>query len=151
MDKTLGYLGLAKKAGALQAGETNSGAAVRAGKARVLLLASDASENARRRAEGFIYSTQTPLVILPYSKLELSSAVGSSDCAMAAITDIGLAAVFMSSLCDSSDSYKDTAKLLEQKNEKAKNRKQEALAHDRNKKTGRNAKDAKSGKRRKNK
>ncbi|NLV85836.1 MAG: 50S ribosomal protein L7 [Clostridiales bacterium] len=151
MDKTLGYLGLAKKAGALQSGETNSGAAVRAGKARVLLLASDASENARRRAEGFIYSTQTPLVTLPYSKLELSSAVGSSDCAMAAITDIGLAAVFMSSLCDRSDSYKDTAELLMLKNEKAKTRKREALAHDRNKKMGRTVKDAKSGKRRKNK
>lgn len=151
MDKTLGYLGIAKKAGALQTGETNSGAAVRAGKARVLLIASDASENARRRAEGFVYSTQTPLVTLPYSKLQLSSAVGSSGCAMAAITDIGLATVFMSSLCDSSDSYKDTAELLTLKNEKAMIRKREAKTHDRNKRFGSTAKDAKPGKRRKNK
>ena len=61
MNKALGYIGIAKKAGALSVGETNAGAVVRAGKGRVLLLASDASPNARHRAEGFVAGTQTPV------------------------------------------------------------------------------------------
>lgn len=149
MNNAINYIGIAKKAGALKTGETNSGAAVRAGKARVLLLASDASDNARRRAENFVSGTGTPLVSLPYSKEQLSSATGASGCSMAAITDIGLAAVFMSALAESEPSFKDTAELMAQKSEKALMRKREALAHDRNKKTGKAAKTVKPGKRRK--
>ena len=41
-----------RRAGKIDLGETATGAAVRAGRARLLLLAADASENARKRAEG---------------------------------------------------------------------------------------------------
>ena len=91
MSKALGYISIAKKAGALAVGETNAGAAVRAGKGRVLLLASDASPNARHRAEGFVTGTQTPLVVSPFSKAELSEATGAGGCSMAAFTDVGAA------------------------------------------------------------
>ena len=52
-DKLLHLLGLMRRANALAVGEVNTGSTARAGKAKLLLLASDASENARRRAEGF--------------------------------------------------------------------------------------------------
>ena len=51
-DKILNMLGLMRRANAIQIGETNTGAAVRGGKAKLLLLAADASDNARSRAEG---------------------------------------------------------------------------------------------------
>ena len=63
MNKALNYLGLAKKAGLLEIGEENTGAAIRGGKARLVLLASDASDNAGRRAEGFLHGKKTPMTI----------------------------------------------------------------------------------------
>mgnify|MGYP002627501615 CR=1 FL=1 len=68
-DKALGYLGIMRKAGKLAIGEIDSGSAVRGGKAILLCLAADASDNARTRAEGFVYQTNTPLIRLPFEKL----------------------------------------------------------------------------------
>jgi ribosomal protein L7Ae-like RNA K-turn-binding protein len=91
MDKAARYLGIARKAGYLEIGAENCGAAVRSGKAKLLLLASDASDNARQRAEGFIYGRNTPLAVLPDDKETLSGLTGTPNCAMLAFTDIGLA------------------------------------------------------------
>ena len=77
MHKALNYIGLAKKAGSIEVGETNTGAAIRAGKGRILILASDASDNARRRAENYVSGKQTPIVLLPFSKAEISQATGT--------------------------------------------------------------------------
>ena len=44
------YLGIARMSGNLELGEDNAKALVKAGKARLLLLASDSPEGARRRA-----------------------------------------------------------------------------------------------------
>ena len=70
MDRAVSYLGIARKAGLLTTGEESCGAVVRAGKAKLLCLASDASPNAARRAEGFVYGTRTPLLRVPYTKEE---------------------------------------------------------------------------------
>ena len=51
-ERLLNMLGLMRKAGAIDIGETNTGGACRAGKAKVLLLAADASDNAQSRAAG---------------------------------------------------------------------------------------------------
>ncbi len=150
MAEALKYLGIAKKAGAIQTGELNSGSAVRVGKAKVLMLAADASDNALSRAEGFVAGGKTPLVRLPYTKEQLSAATGAPGCSMVVLTDIGLAAVFMSALAEGEPSVRETAEQLAQKNEKAKRRKCEANAHKRNMKTGKNAKNVAPGKRRTN-
>ena len=150
MNKALNYIGIAKKAGAIEIGETNSGAAIRAGKGRILILASDASDNARRRAENYVYGTQTPLVVLPFKKEELSEITGTTGCSMAVFTDVGLATVFMAALAENEPSFGATAELLAVKNAKTKMRKKEAVAHERNRKTGKTMKTAVSGKRRKN-
>ena len=150
MNKALNYIGIARKAGAIEIGETYSGAAVRAGKGRILILASDASDNAKHRAENYVNGTQTPLVALPFTKAELSEASGTNGFSMAVFTDVGLAAVFMTALAECEPSFEKTAQMLAEKNEKATQRKREAVAHDRNKKLGKAAKPAVMGKRRKN-
>ena len=150
MNKALNYIGIARKAGAIEIGETYSGAAVRAGKGRILILASDASDNAKHRAENYVNGTQTPLVALPFTKAELSEASGTNGFSMAVFTDVGLAAVFMTALAECEPSFEKTAQMLAEKNEKAAQRRREAVAHDRNKKLGKAAKPAVMGKRRKN-
>lgn len=98
MDKAAQYLGIMRKANALAIGEVNSGAAVKSGKAYVLCLAADASDNARRRAETFVFSGATPLLRLPYEKAELQQAFSKPGCSMFSITDLGLASAFVGAL-----------------------------------------------------
>ena len=97
-EKALNLLGLMRRANAIAIGETNTGTAVRSGKAKLLLVAMDASENARHRAEGFAAGRGVTLVWLPFKKEEISAHVGVSGCSMAAVTDIGFANAFVKSL-----------------------------------------------------
>ena len=136
-NRAIRYLSIARKAGSLQLGEEDTGIAVRGGKAKLVLLAFDASDNARRRAEGFVYGRKMPLVRLPYTKEEISFATGKGGCSMLAVTDIGLASSFLSALAQQDpERYAETAQALELKREKADKRKAEAAAHRRNVKTG---------------
>ena len=98
MDKAANYLGIMRKASAAVIGETDAGVAVKSGRAYVLCLAADASENARKRAETFVYSRNTPLLCLPYEKVELQQAFSKPGCSMFAITDLGLASAFVGAL-----------------------------------------------------
>ena len=138
MDKILNFLGLIRKAGFLETGEENTGMAVRSGKCRLLLLAADASPNAKRRAEGFLQNAKdTPLLILPFIKAEISQATGRAGCSMAAVTDIGFASAIAGKLCELElDEYADASKLLSEKKEKADRRRAEAVASKRNKMAG---------------
>lgn len=100
MDKVLSYLGIARKAGYLLTGEENCGAAVRTGKARLLLLAQDASANAVSRAEGFLRGKMAPLLRLPLDKEELSRLLGRPGCSMVVLTDAGLASSLARALAE---------------------------------------------------
>lgn len=109
-DKAANYLGLMRKAGRIALGEHDAGAAARAGKACLLLLAQDASDNARKRAEGFAHAAQAPLLRLPYTKQALSDRLGKTGCAIAAVTDPGLAKAFVSALAQANpEQYSNTA------------------------------------------
>lgn len=136
-EKTLNLLGLMRKANAIAVGETNTGGAVRAGKAKLLLLAADASDNARSRARGFTHGRDIVTVTLPFTKDEIATHVGVSGCAMAAITDIGFANAFMKSLAAAvPDGYDESAAEIQRRFEKADRRKKEAAAHEKNKRIG---------------
>ena len=136
-EKTLNLLGLMRRANALQVGETNAGAAVRGGKAKLLLLASDASDNARGRAEGFLFGRNAIGLTLPFTKAEISAHVGVSGCSMAAVTDIGFANALMKLLVElSPGEYEEVAAQVEQRFSRAERRKKEAKAHEKNKSTG---------------
>ena len=98
MDKAANYLGIMRKANAVSIGETDSGGSVKSEKAFVLCLAADASENAHKRAETFVYSRNIPLLCLPYEKAVLQRAFSRPGCSMFAITDLGLASAFVGAL-----------------------------------------------------
>lgn len=136
-EKTLNLLGLMRKANAIAVGETNTGGAVRAGKAKLLLLAADASDNARSRARGFTHGRDIVTVTLPFTKDEIAAHVGLSGCAMAAITDIGFANAFMKSLAAAvPEGYDESTAEIQRRFEKADRRKKEAAAHEKNKRIG---------------
>ena len=123
-EKALNMLGLMRRANAIQIGEDKTGAAVKAGKVKLLLLAADASDNACRRAETFISGRNVQLVPLPFDKAELSERLGVNGCSMAAVTDLGFANAFVKLLLGlDSDSYCEIAQQVEKRFDKAERRK----------------------------
>ena len=68
MDKALNYMALARKGGRIELGEEPVGAAARAQKARLVLVASDASDHTWRRAKSFVAGTQQQCLLLPLSR-----------------------------------------------------------------------------------
>ena len=123
MDKAANYLGIMRKANAVAIGETDAGAAVKGGKAYVLCLAADASGNAGKRAETFVYSRNIPLLCLPYEKAELQMAFSKPGCSMFAITDLGLASAFVGALAvQNPTQYAEAAEALVSRQSSAKSR-----------------------------
>lgn len=94
MDRLKGMLGLAAKAGALNIGTNNTLAAIKAGKAIMVLLAADASDNTSKQIKDKSQFRGVELHILPLSMSEFGSAIGKGDCAAAAITDKNFAAFY---------------------------------------------------------
>jgi ribosomal protein L7Ae-like RNA K-turn-binding protein len=125
-DKALKLLGLMRPAGAVEIGADRAAEAARAGKVRALLLASDASEAAVRKA-GYALEGKSALNLkLPYTREELSDALGVGDCTMAAITDMGFAEAFVRQLAaEDPESYADAAAVLAERHEKMRRRRSE--------------------------
>lgn len=93
MDKALNVLSIARKAGKLQLGEEASTSAARDKKARLILLASDTAGNTVSKMTFVAERFNCPIFTLTVTKDELGAVVGSGRCAVAAITDMGLAAL----------------------------------------------------------
>ncbi len=135
MDKALNYLSLSRKGGLSELGEEPVGAAARAGKAYLVLVASDASDHTWRRAKSYVAGTRQQCIRLPFTKDQLGMAVGRQELAIAAITDPPLALAFAKALPE------PDAAVLEELNartQKVKQRRKEEKAHIRNKRTGKN-------------
>ena len=94
-NKALNYLALARKAGRIELGEEAVGAAARAKKARLVAVASDASDHTRRRAQSFVDGTGQPCVQIPVTKAELGNIVGRTELAIVALTDAAMALAFL--------------------------------------------------------
>ena len=137
MDKALRYLTLARKAGFLSVGEFLCGETMSAGKGKLLLLAADASDNAARRAQGFLNGHRALFGRLPWTKAELSDLLGKTGCSMLCFTDPGLAAEFAAALSDEDETWKNTAALLMARRDKAARRKAAPRKHKPNDKGGR--------------
>ena len=114
-----------RKAGKIEIGEAASKAAIAAGKARLLIIAADASDNAKKKASGFLVGRRALYVPLPHSKSELSDALGrTSDLGMAVTTDFGLSAAFMQALSEQyPDKYTELKDEMTKRAEKAAKRK----------------------------
>lgn len=132
-DPILHLLGLARKAGRLEAGEEPVNAACRARQAKLILVAGDAAANTFRRAAHFGQAGNVLWLPLPHSKQELGSALGRSSCAMAALTDVGLAAALVKKLAGlDPERYGPAAGQLSQKADKALQRQREQRRHEKN-------------------
>ena len=135
MDKALNFLALAKKARLAELGEEPVGAITRTGKGYLVMVASDASDHTWRRAKSFVAGTEQQCIRLPFTKDELGFVVGRTSLAIAAITDVAMAAAFVKALPEPGK-YAAASQALEQKAAKQKQRKDEAKAHQRNVRTG---------------
>ena len=135
MDKAMNYLSLARKGGLAELGEEPAGAAARAGKAYLILVAEDASDHTWRRALSFAAGTDQQCVRIPATKDRMGQAIGRQALSIAAITDPSLALALVNALPDPGK-YAGAAGVLAEKVRKGKQRRAEAKAHERNKRTG---------------
>ena len=130
-DPILHLLGLARKAGKLELGEEPVGAACRAKHAKLMLLASDAAPNTRRRAAHFGEAGNVLFLELPFTKAELGFAMGRGSCAMLALTDSGFAASLADKLAARSpERYAPAAEQLRIKAERVLQRQREKRQHE---------------------
>ena len=135
MDKFLNYLALARKGGRAELGEEPVGAAARALKAHLIIVAGDASDHTWRRAKSFAAGTDQQCIRLSCTKEEMGFVVGRQSLAIAAITDVQLALAMVTAL-NQPDKYKASLEVLTTKSEKLKQRQKEAKAHERNVRKG---------------
>ena len=127
-DKSLGLLAISRKGGNLALGEEAVGAAARAGRARLVLLAGDAGPHTVRRAKSFVAGTSQPLLTLAYDKDTLGDALGITSCAVAAITDVRLAQAFIKTLGEP-EKYADLLQELDVRVKRVEKRRAEEKAH----------------------
>ena len=117
--------GMALRAGRLEVGDEASGDACQYKRCRLLLLTSDAGEGAQRRASYFAEEGQCLLAELPCSKEELGAALGRKSCAMAAVTDLGLAQAIVQKLAqEEPEKYGEMAERLRLKAQRAAQRRE---------------------------
>ena len=100
MDKLLQMMGLARRANLLLAGEEVVADAIAAHKARLVLLAADASERTGKKIRQMAGET-LPVLVLPAEKDALGAALGKGSCAVAAVLDGGFAAKLAQMLAQS--------------------------------------------------
>ena len=135
MDKALNYLALGRKGSLVELGEEPAGAAARAGKARLIVVASDASDHTWRRSLSFVAGTDQQCLRVPFTKDEMGLAVGRTSLAIAAFTDPALALAFVKAR-GTREKYAKVLEELENRAKRARQRQKEAKAHARNVRTG---------------
>ena len=126
--KALNLLSLARKGRRIEVGEEPVGAAARAGKARLIVIASDASEHTVRRVQSFVAGTEQPYLQIPFDKDALGQSVGRTACAIAALTDGALALAFVKAL-GTPEEHAELLELLERKVRRIRQRQAEEKAH----------------------
>ena len=112
-DSALSLLGLALRGGNLAVGEEPVAEACRTRRARVVLLAADAGPSTARRGEKLAGEGGAPLVRLTRSKGELGWSLGRASCAIAAVTEAGLASAVVSKLAAQDEGLAALAQELE--------------------------------------
>ncbi len=98
VDKALGLLGLARKAGKLQTGEETVSVMLAEKHSRLAILASDAGEAVSRKLRGLAAGSRQKVLQIPYDKLTLGAALGRPSVSAAAFADVSLALAFVRAL-----------------------------------------------------
>ncbi|MBQ2752581.1 MAG: ribosomal L7Ae/L30e/S12e/Gadd45 family protein [Firmicutes bacterium] len=99
MDRLLGTLGLCMKAGKLVTGEDSVLKAIRGNKAKVVILAKDASANTTKRMTNAATFYNVPLVVYS-TKADIGAALGKNIRAVAAVIDEGFGAKIIKTVED---------------------------------------------------
>lgn len=94
MDNALRMVGIATKAGRVDSGEFMTENAVKSGKAALVIIAGDASENTKKKFNNMCEFYEVPIRVYS-SKEDLGQAIGKEFRATIAITDEGLAQAIM--------------------------------------------------------
>ena len=95
MDKALGYLGLAARAGKLKTGAEECAKELKKRSAGLLAAAADASANTLDRARAMTAGRENMLFCTAYTKRQIAGAIGrGTPVALALICDEGLARAF---------------------------------------------------------
>lgn len=89
-NKVFSYIGLATKAGKVASGEFSTEKAVKSGKAQIVIVAEDASDNTKKMFTNMCTHYKVPIYFLG-EKTELGHAMGKEFRASLALTDKGLA------------------------------------------------------------
>ena len=134
-NRALNYLALGKKGRLVELGEEPVGSVARAVKARLVVVASDASDHTWRRAKSFVAGTEQQCIRVAFTKEELGFVVGRQSLAIAAFTDAALALAFVKAL-PNAEKFAEVAEKLDIKAQKLRQRKDEAKAHQRNVRKG---------------
>jgi ribosomal protein L30E len=126
MDRNLQILGIANKAGLLAVGGDAAGAAARAGKAKLIISASDASEGSGRRACINAETGFAAFIEAPYTKNDFAAITRRGSPGTLTVLDTGLAARFLKGLSEAYPGrYGKEAELLEREAEKLKGKKKQ--------------------------
>ena len=134
-NRSLGLLSISRKGGNIVLGEEQVGAQARAGRARLVILASDAGGHTVRRAKSFVAGTAQPLLTVSFTRDELGDALGPTSCAIAAITDVRLAQAFVKTLGEP-EKYAQLLSDLDVRVKRVEQRRAEEKAHRRNTRFG---------------
>jgi len=86
-DKVLSSLGMAMRAGKVMTGDEIVEKAIRAGKAKLVIIASDASDNTKKKFSDKCNSYDVKLVFT-HNRESLGRAIGKFDRVVIAITDL---------------------------------------------------------------
>lgn len=87
-DKVLSYLGLATKAGKIQSGEFSTEKSVKSGKAALVIVASDASDNTKKKFKNMCTFYEVPFYVYG-TKEALGACIGKEFRASLALEDTG--------------------------------------------------------------
>ncbi|MCD8382626.1 MAG: L7Ae/L30e/S12e/Gadd45 family ribosomal protein [Clostridiales bacterium] len=123
MSESLSFLGLARRAGRLAGGEDAVQEAVAAGKVRLLILAADAGEKTVRHTE-HQSGGKLPIVYLTSDKAALGAALGWQSCAVAAVTDLGMALAYARKLTEDDPRHQPVLDALTETDRRIRTRKQ---------------------------
>ena len=115
-DSALTLLGLALRGGNLAVGEEPVAEACKTRRARLVLSAADAADNSVERAGRVAQLGGVPWARVPWDKETLGGALGRRLCAVAALTDRGLAAALAGKLAAADETLRPALEpLLDEK------------------------------------
>lgn len=114
----LGLLGLAKRAGKLEVGDEAARAAISAGKTRLVIIASDASDRTRETFEFIADNAGVAHINVEETRADLGNALGRRPSAVVAVCDVGIAAALAKNISEGNEEAKNIAEALAEKSKK---------------------------------